>query len=151
MRTAVVLVVTLGGAVQVVRSLGRGWSGWLGQAGLRAAAGGGGAGVRGASREGKAWGVEDPRSGAEPAPEGHWTWSPRPNQPPTKCPGAGQTHSWLGHPWASRELPQPGHLDSLHFSPLMPSQGTSPAPPHPLLRPRGSQEGHGVVWGPNAA
>lgn len=36
--TAVAPVVTLGGAVRVTCSLGRGWSGWPGQAGLRDAA-----------------------------------------------------------------------------------------------------------------
>ena len=65
MGTAVVSVVTLGGIVQVICSLGGGGSCWSGQAGLGdSTAGGREAESRGFPRR-QGWGVENPGSRAE--------------------------------------------------------------------------------------
>lgn len=56
MGTAVASVVTLGGAAQVICSLGRGGSCWSGQAGLGDSTAGGREAESGASREGRGGG-----------------------------------------------------------------------------------------------
>lgn len=119
-------VVTLGGAVWVFCSLGRGWSGRPGQGGLRDAA---------AGRKQEA-GSEGLPEGTGVGNRGPCTWDrtgfpeglldSEPETQPPSAPGPRQTHSCLGQP----RVFEPGQLESLHFTLIIPST----PPPHALLK-----------------
>lgn len=86
MGTAMALVVTLGVAVWALCSLRGGWSGWLGQAGLRDTAAGR---KRELVSERPGVGGRRPQTWAQPAfLKDHWTGSQRPSQSPDQVPWA---------------------------------------------------------------